>query len=125
MPTYVLGRRIGVSESRVRQLELAEVNRSIRLSFLERAARALDCQLVYVLVPNRPLDEMVKRQARLQAERRLASSVSGGSDESTGSHEEDPVLTAAELTVLASQLAHRRGLWTDLAARRTKPPTRY
>jgi predicted DNA-binding mobile mystery protein A len=50
---------------------LAEFKGTIHVATLRRVAEALDCTLVYALVPNKPLDEMVKRQARKVARRRL------------------------------------------------------
>jgi hypothetical protein len=119
MSTYELGPRIGVTASRVRQLELAEVGGSIKLSVLDRIARTLHCRLVYVLVPDEPLDQIVMRQARHQAERALASSIPGmsaGSD-NPDIENEHPFPTAVEVEVLANQLAVLRGLWTENADR--------
>ncbi|MEX0828583.1 MAG: hypothetical protein WD005_06515, partial [Haliea sp.] len=42
------------------------------LDTLERAARALDCKLVYAFVPRQPLQELVMERARLIARKRLA-----------------------------------------------------
>jgi len=44
----------------------------VSLNTLRRAADALECDLVYVLVPRRPLDETVKRRARALAEAGVA-----------------------------------------------------
>lgn len=68
MTTGQLGQRMGVTQSRVSQLERSEEVGSIRLDTLERAARALNCEVRYVFVPNEPLEDMVKRQARLRAQ---------------------------------------------------------
>ena len=67
MSARELSKRIGVSYGRVGQLERGEVDGSICLSTLRRVATALNCQLVYVFVPNEPLEDMVRRQARLRA----------------------------------------------------------
>jgi len=68
MTTAELGQRMGLTQSRVSQIERSEELGSIRLDTLERAAQALNCQVRYVFVPNEPLEEMVKRQARLRAQ---------------------------------------------------------
>ena len=68
MTTAELGQRMGLTQSRVSQIERSEELGSIRLDTLERAARALNCQVRYVFVPNEPLEEMVQRQARLRAQ---------------------------------------------------------
>jgi hypothetical protein len=67
-------------------------------------------------VPTEPLDQTVMRQARHQAERVLASSVSDQSYESDLA-DQDPLPTAMEVEVLANQLAVLRGLWTENADR--------
>ena len=58
-----LGVRMAVGASAVVKLEANERAHRIRLDSLERAAHALGCEVAYVLVPRRPLDEMVDRQA--------------------------------------------------------------
>ncbi len=68
MTTAELGERMGLTQSRVSQIERSEELGSIRLDTLERAAQALNCQVRYVFVPNEPLEEMVQRQARLRAQ---------------------------------------------------------
>ena len=59
-----LAERMGISGASVRSLEEKEVAGGIRLSSLRRAAEAMDCTLVYALVPNRSLRETVEAQAR-------------------------------------------------------------
>ena len=63
MTTTQLGKRLGVTQSRVIAIEQAEVKKSITLNSLEKAAQAMDCQLVYVLLPKRPLEKQVREQA--------------------------------------------------------------
>ena len=71
MTTAQLAKRLGVSQPRVLGIEKAEVSGSIKLESLERAARALDCRLVYALVPRKPLESLVENQARQIAKKRL------------------------------------------------------
>ena len=63
MTTTQLGKRLGVTQSRVTAIEQAEAKKSITLNSLEKAAQAMDCQLVYVLLPRRPLEKQVREQA--------------------------------------------------------------
>ncbi len=63
MTAEQLGARIGVSQVRALALEKAEASGSITLASLERAAQALDCRLVYALVPRKSLDELVEDRA--------------------------------------------------------------
>lgn len=69
MTTAQMGRRLGVSQPRIVELERSEVNGSVTLTTLQRAAEALGCRLVYVLVPERPLADMVSDRAALVADR--------------------------------------------------------
>lgn len=73
MTTSQLARRIGVTQPRIVELEQAELSGSVTLTSLQRAADALGCRLVYALVPNRPLAEVVRDRAHLIAENQLAS----------------------------------------------------
>lgn len=68
MPRHELGRRIGVGEKRVMQLELGEAQGKITMESLARAAEALDCELVVALVPRQPLEKTVSdRRMQLAA----------------------------------------------------------
>ena len=71
MTTAQLAKRLNVSQPRVLGLEKAEASGSIKLESLERAARALDCRLVYALVPRKPLESLVEDRARELARKRL------------------------------------------------------
>src|SRR5271165_5064646 len=63
MTTAQLARRLGVSQPRIVELEQSEVSGSVTLRTLQRAAEALGCRLVYALVPDRPLAEIVRERA--------------------------------------------------------------
>lgn len=65
------GRRLGIRPQSVETLEKSEANGSIQLNTLRRAAEALDCTLVYALVPNTSLEGMVHDRARQIADRDL------------------------------------------------------
>lgn len=71
MTTAQLAKRLGVSQPRVVGIEQAEAKGAITLDSLERAAHALDCQLVYALVPRKPLDALVAERATRLATTRL------------------------------------------------------
>lgn len=72
MTTAQLAKRMGVSQPRVTELEKAEAGLGVTLHSLERAAEALDCRLVYVLVPKRPLSDRLAERADEVAEAQLA-----------------------------------------------------
>jgi predicted DNA-binding mobile mystery protein A len=73
MTTRQMGDRFGVSQPRIIKLEKGEVDGSITLDSLERAAQALGCRLVYALVPETPLGDTLRERALLIADRQLAS----------------------------------------------------
>jgi predicted DNA-binding mobile mystery protein A len=66
-----LGARMGVRPQSVETIEKSEAAGTIQLKTLRRAAEALDCTLVYALVPNTSLEEMVDAHAREIATREL------------------------------------------------------
>jgi predicted DNA-binding mobile mystery protein A len=71
MTTAQFARRLGVSQPRIIELEQSEVSGSVTLNTLQRAAEALGCRLVYVLIPEKPLAETVRERTALIAERQL------------------------------------------------------
>lgn len=73
MTTAQLAQRLGVSQPRVVELEKSEVGGNVSLNSLQRAAEALGCRLVYVLVPERPLAETVRERAELVAQRQISA----------------------------------------------------
>jgi predicted DNA-binding mobile mystery protein A len=71
MTTAQLAKRLDVAQPSVVGLEKAEASKAITLKTLERVARALDCTLVYALVPRKPLETLVQERARQAAHKRL------------------------------------------------------
>jgi predicted DNA-binding mobile mystery protein A len=63
MSQDVLAERLGISRVAVTKLESAELHGGITISKLSEVAAALDCQLVYALIPNTSLDDTVRRRA--------------------------------------------------------------
>ncbi|MGA2293114.1 mobile mystery protein A [Bradyrhizobium sp.] len=64
-------KRLEIRPQSVEALEKSEANGSIQLKTLRRAAEALDCTLVYALVPNTSLEGAVSARARKIAKREL------------------------------------------------------
>jgi predicted DNA-binding mobile mystery protein A len=64
-------KRLGIRPQSVEALEKSEANGSIQLKTLRRAAEAVDCTLVYALVPNSSLEGTVQARARKIALRDL------------------------------------------------------
>ncbi len=72
MTSAQLAARIGIRQPSFAELEKSEADQRITLASLERVAKALDCQLVYVLVPNRPLSDRLAERAEVVAEGQFA-----------------------------------------------------
>jgi predicted DNA-binding mobile mystery protein A len=70
MTAEQLAKRLGVKQPSVVAMEQSEVKGSIELATLRRVAEALDCTLVYALVPNKPLEATVHERARAFARKR-------------------------------------------------------
>ena len=73
MTAQQLGKRLGVTQPTIVALEQSEVKGTIELATLRRVAEALDCTLVYALVPRRPLEDTVRERARAFLRNRHAS----------------------------------------------------
>lgn len=71
MTTEQLAQRMGIRQSGVVMLEKREVDKKVTLETLERAARAMNCELVYALVPKESLEKVVDEQAAKAAKRIL------------------------------------------------------
>jgi predicted DNA-binding mobile mystery protein A len=56
--------RLGITGPTLHKSELAEAEERITLGQLRKLADALDCQLVYALVPRTPLTQVVEDRAR-------------------------------------------------------------
>ena len=64
MSALQLAMRIGVKQQSVADLEKSEAHGTIQLKTLRRVAEALDCTLVYALVPKSSLADTVRTRAR-------------------------------------------------------------
>lgn len=67
-----LGNALGVRSQSVDDMEKAEASGGISLDTLRRAGRAMDCTLVYALVPNTSLEALVTRRAEALAKSAIA-----------------------------------------------------
>lgn len=67
-----LAHRMGKSHSVVVRLEGSEAADTITLGSLRAAAEAMNCTLVYAIVPNRPLAETARERATAIADAHLA-----------------------------------------------------
>jgi predicted DNA-binding mobile mystery protein A len=112
MTTAQLGRRLGVVQSRAVAIEQAEVKGAVTLDTLEKAAQALDCRLVYVLVPRKPLEMLVEDRAQALARQRLKATAHSMAleDQSVDAADE-----SEQLKALTKRLVEEAGskLWDE------------
>jgi predicted DNA-binding mobile mystery protein A len=107
MSAAVLAARLGTTPGAVTRLEQSEAADRIRLDTLRRAADALGCDLVYLLVPRRPLTATVRERAREVAR------VQAAAIEQTMRLEDQATGRTSELEdQLAARLLERGGLWS-------------
>lgn len=114
MTSGQLARRMGVRQSTVAKLELSEQAATISLGSLQRAAEALDCSLVYLLVPRDSLDRIVHERASTKAAALVNSVSHSMSLESQSVDAEQLNATTAEIAAEIVR-AMPRDLWDDPA----------
>ena len=113
MSSSELASRMGVRQQTISGIERSEVHHTIQLKTLERAANAMDCRLVYALVPNTTLEETVEAQATQKAAQHLEAIAHHSRLEDQSVDDKD---LADQVDELAARLAGRRGLWTEPVA---------
>lgn len=67
MSSYQLAVRMGIQQSGVILLEQREAHKKVSLEILEKAAHAMNCKLVYALVPEVSLENTVEEQSQKAA----------------------------------------------------------
>jgi predicted DNA-binding mobile mystery protein A len=110
MSQAALAKRLGVAQSNIAQLERAELLSTVTLNRLAEVAAALDCTLVYALVPNSTLEDTVQRQARRIAIRQLNYTGTTMNLEDQGIEEDALDQFTADYT---RELVAKGGLWND------------
>ncbi|MGV1963602.1 mobile mystery protein A [Agrobacterium fabrum] len=105
-----LGSRMGIRPQTVEAIEKSEASGTIQLSTLRRAAEALDCTLVYALVPNTSLEATVDERARKIAMRELQRVAHTMRLEAQGTDDGD--LEARVQAYIRDQLSER-DLWSQ------------
>jgi predicted DNA-binding mobile mystery protein A len=71
MTATQLARRLRVTQATLSTLELSETRGTIQIDTLRRVADAMNCTLVYALVPAEPLEKIVQDRARSVASKQL------------------------------------------------------
>jgi predicted DNA-binding mobile mystery protein A len=109
MSQTTLGERLGIAQPSVARLEQAEATGGITIAKLGELAIALDCTLVYALVPNSSLEDTVMRQARRVAATRTSyvASTMSLEDQSV-----NPDQQADQLDEAARELVASGNVWS-------------
>lgn len=107
-----LAARLGVTTSTVTRLETSEVNDTISLGTLRRAAEALGCELHYALVPKQSLADTLENRAMTLARQQMAAVSHTMALEAQSTSRE---AVEVQTRVLAEELlkGSRRALWRD------------
>jgi predicted DNA-binding mobile mystery protein A len=71
MTTVQLAKRMGIQQSGATLLENRELTKKVSLDILQRAAHAMNCELVYAIVPKESLEQVVDLQAQKAAKKIL------------------------------------------------------
>ena len=79
MPLRFLGKKLNVTPQTIKKLETSEASQTITLKSLHSLAEALNCRLVYALVPENSLQDMVDEKI-LQKARSIVLNVSHSMD---------------------------------------------
>ncbi|MDR1907597.1 MAG: mobile mystery protein A [Holosporales bacterium] len=63
MTSQQFAKRLGITQSRASAIERSEIEDSLTIKTLRESAEALNCKLVYFLIPEKTLEEIVQEQA--------------------------------------------------------------
>jgi predicted DNA-binding mobile mystery protein A len=111
MTTGQLARRLGLGQSTVVALEQSEAHGNIKLSSLKHAAEALNCTLVYALIPNDSLEDIVRKRKIELARTTLDSVARSMLLEDQTVNDQDAKDRNLEMAIDAID---ERNLWQDL-----------
>ena len=112
MSATQLAKRLHVSRGALYKLEERETLRTIALKQLDRAASAMDCDVIYVIVPRNTLEDSIRDRSREKAESQLRkANVSMGL-------EAEGVMSKEFITAVSSSSSYTealtdRYLWED------------
>ena len=105
-----LAKRMNLTLPSLYQLERQEASDKINIQSLKKAAKAMECDLVYAFVPRKPLSEMIDHQAKKRAKKLVVSS-------HLQMEYEDQALSKKELedqiNELAGTLKNSKNLWEE------------
>jgi len=66
-----LAKRLGVTKGRISQIESAELCGGVTLKTMHKMAEAMNCRLVYAVIPEKEIGQVIKDQAIEKAKARV------------------------------------------------------
>lgn len=102
-------KRLGISGSTLHKSEQSEAQERISLGQLRKLADGLDCELVYALVPRKPLTDVVQDRAK-----HLAKEEVYGVAHTMGLEDQRPTDERIQKRVARRAEELLRGKWSDL-----------
>lgn len=107
-----LARRLGVSRALVSNSEKAELSGSVTLKHLRQMAEAMECRLVYAIVPEQTVKEILTQRATTKASRRVGETSKEMALEAQALSEEQILF---EVERLRAEILNNlpRDLWDD------------
>ena len=104
------GQRMGISRVAVSKIEKGEREKTIQLQTLEKAAAAVGCELVYMLVPKTSLEEFMETQAKRKARHHYQSVAHSMALEAQGLEQES--VTSQLDQIVNDLMRNPKGLWS-------------
>ena len=111
MKRPAFARRLSLDPSTVSRLEESEARKTITLASLERLARAIECDVAYVLIPRRTLFEMLKERAERLLAKEEATVEHSMQLEGQGTRGKNTARRAVDVAALIESSDKR--LWED------------
>lgn len=101
--------RLNIASSTLHKSEQSEADERISLGQLRKLADALDCELVYALIPRMPLPQVMQEQAK-----KLATAEVFGVAHTMGLEDQRPTDERIQKQVTRRAEELLRGKWSDL-----------
>ncbi len=67
-----LAKKMGVSQSRIHEIEIGEISNQVTLKTLRLTAEKLGCRLEYAFIPEKPIEDLLKGKAQQIAQEKVA-----------------------------------------------------
>jgi predicted DNA-binding mobile mystery protein A len=105
LTTRQLAMRLGIKQSSIVALEAREARKEVTLESLEKVAKAMDCTLIYAIVPSKRSLDSILEDRSVKAAERIMKTVRHSmklEDQSVDQKEDDHQLKALAMELKAS-----------------------